>query len=160
MSVFAMRLRRAGIEDVAALQAVFQASIEGLCQRDYSAAQRAVWAACGVPREPWEERVRDGYFLLAVSAAGDCMGFASLEGAAHLHSLYVHPTFARRGVGRVLVEAHIAEARARGARRLHTEASLTARPFFERLRFRMLSQQIVPLGGEELVNFCMQLDLA
>ncbi len=41
-------------------------------------------------------------------------------------------------------------------RRLHTEASITARPFFERCGFLLVAEQTVALRGQQFVNFRME----
>ena len=53
----------------------------------------------------------------------------------------------------------IAEARAAGVKRMTVEASLTARPLFERAGFSVIEQQTVRIGDQELTNFRMELKL-
>ena len=67
--------------------------------------------------------------------------------------LYVHPNFVRCGVARALLE-HLEEAaRTNALRRLYTEASLTARPVFEAMGFRMVVPQTVTIRGESMTNY-------
>ena len=40
--------------------------------------------------------------------------------------------------------------------RLHTEASITAKPFFEKKGFRVISAQTVHVRGQDLVNYRME----
>jgi putative acetyltransferase len=47
------------------------------------------------------------------------------------------------------------EARRRGIVRLFTEASITARPFFEHSGFSLIAEQVVVCRGVEFVNFRM-----
>jgi putative acetyltransferase len=54
----------------------------------------------------------------------------------------------------------VAEARRVGLVRLFTEASITARPFFEARGFTVLAPQVVTLRGVEFVNYRMELLLA
>ena len=53
----------------------------------------------------------------------------------------------------------IAEARRQGIARLFVEASLTARPFFERYGFTELARQTVVCRGVEMDNYRMELAL-
>jgi GNAT superfamily N-acetyltransferase len=54
--------------------------------------------------------------------------------------LYVHPEYARRGLGRELLEVGCTWAVARGARQLESAVSIAARPLFEALGFRVEPQ--------------------
>jgi len=65
----------------------------------------------------------------------------------------------RRGIGRQLLTAVVAEARRVGLARLFTEASITAQPFFEAQGFTTLAPQVVTCRGEEFVNYQMEMVL-
>jgi putative acetyltransferase len=64
-----------------------------------------------------------------------------------------------RGVGGLLYEAVEREARGKGLVRLSTEASITARPFFERRGFCIVREQTVSRRGVSMTNFFMEKDL-
>lgn len=61
---------------------------------------------------------------------GVCLGFAELEDAGHINCFFVHHEHNRRGVGSLLMDACIKEARAHGYDKVHAEVSITAKPFF------------------------------
>jgi putative acetyltransferase len=61
-----------------------------------------------------------------------------------------------RGVGGGLYGAVERVARADGIRRIFTEASITARPFFERQGFRVVREQTVVRRGVAMTNFAME----
>ncbi len=65
---------------------------------------------------------KPGFLLVAtVDEQGPPAGFAhvlEIDGHAHLEQISVHPAHQRRGIGRQLVEAAMAEARAQGFDRL------------------------------------------
>jgi GNAT superfamily N-acetyltransferase len=63
--------------------------------------------------------------------AGRPVGFAELEPNGHIDRVYVSADHQRRGIGQQLLAAVMAEAQRAGIARLFTEASITARPFFE-----------------------------
>lgn len=78
----------------------------------------------------------------------------------HLDMMYVHP--AHRGVGTAtaLLAEIEAAARTQGHSRIFTEASITARPFFERRGFRLVAAQDAKARGQTLTNFRMEKFLA
>ena len=88
---------------------------------------------------PGQDRVFEPGFLLV--AGTPAVGFAhvlEIEGEAHLELLAVRPSHGRQGIGTALVRAVLAEARARGHRRLTLSTYRDVpwnRPFYERLGF-------------------------
>jgi putative acetyltransferase len=122
---------------------------------DYSEEQVEAWA----PRIPdpgeWHARMVARRTLVA-EENGEVVGFAELEENGHLDMLYVRGDAVGRGVGRQLYEAAEHEARELGLEAVSTEASVTARPFFERRGFRVAREQTVIRRGVELTNFVME----
>jgi GNAT superfamily N-acetyltransferase len=128
------RFRRASLDDVPALERLIALSARGLSRGDYSEEQieSALGAALGVD----SQLVRDGTYFVA--EAGDatvaCGGWSfrktlfgsdgnpdrepeSLDparDAARIRAFFVHPDWARRGLGRATLAICEAEARARG----------------------------------------------
>ena len=73
---------------------------------------------------------------------------------------FVAPDVAGQGVAKPLYDAIEAEAKGRGLARLHAEASLLARPFFERQGWSVVGRQSVERDGVALTNFVMEKALA
>lgn len=90
---------------------------------------------------------------------GRVVGFIDLESDGHLDMLYVAADFQGRGVATALLDHVLEAAKARGLARVFTEASLTAKPFFERRGFGVLRPQTVERHGQSLTNFQMELYL-
>ena len=89
----------------------------------------------------WAARFEGRFAVVAEpdpEADGRPAGFADLEPDGHIDRFFVSADHQRRGVGRALLDALLAEARRLGLARVFTEASLTARPFFERHGFAVL----------------------
>lgn len=83
-------------------------------------------------------------------------GFVELQDNGHLDLLYVHPEFERRGVASSLLSACTAWGTQHEIAFLFTEASLTARPFFDHHGFRLITPQTVVRNGETFINFRME----
>ena len=64
--------------------------------------------------------------------------------------LYVHPGYARRGVGSALADALEKLGAARGAQSLSVDASDAARAFFEKRGYIPQSRNTVVINGEWL----------
>jgi putative acetyltransferase len=146
-------------DDAPALLALFRDTIRRVNRRDYSPAQVAAWASEDIDTVAWFGRFT-GRFVPVAEEAGRPVGFAELESHGHIDRVYVSAEHQRRGIGRQLLAAVMAEARRVGLARLFTEASITARPFFEAQGFAVLAPQVVECRGVEFVNYRMERALA
>ena len=146
-------------DDAPALLALFRDTIRRVNSRDYSPAQIAAWASDDIDTVSWFVRFTGRYVPVA-EEAGRLVGFAELEPDGHIDRLYVSADHQQRGIGRQLLAAVEAEARRLGLARLFTEASITARPFFESQGFVVLAPQVVTCRGAEFVNYRMERVLA
>ena len=142
-------------DDAPALLALFRDTIRCVNSRDYSPAQVAAWASDDIDTVSWFGRFA-GRFVPVAEEAGRPVGFAELEPDGHIDRVYVSADHQRCGIGRQLLAAVVAEARRVGLARLFTEASITARPFFERQGFAVLAPQVVVCRGAEFVNYRME----
>ena len=84
------------------------------------------------------------------------MGFSDLTGDGCLDMMFVHPEFQGLGIASLLLSRVEQQALKLGFKRIYTEASRTARPFFERKGFRVIARQTVEKRGQSLENFLME----
>jgi GNAT superfamily N-acetyltransferase len=83
-----------------------------------------------------------------------------LHEAAKIRAFFVHPNWARRGVGSLILNACEAAAAADGFTRLEMGATLTGVPFYSAKGYIALEQLYVPLeNGESLPIVKMEKDL-
>ena len=83
-------------------------------------------------------------------------GFGELEASGHIDRFYCHQDFQRQGVGRLILKQIESKAQDLGINKLFTEASITARPFFESQGFIAIRKQEVERRGQKLINFVME----
>jgi N-acetylglutamate synthase-like GNAT family acetyltransferase len=166
----ASSIRLARLEDIPEIQALIRQSVIELQARDYTLAQRegALGSVFGVDRR----LIEDGtYFVVpgqAVELAA-CGGWSrrrtlfgsdSIEGkddswldpasdAARIRAFFVHPAWARRGLGRLILGECEVAARAAGFHRLELGATLTGVPLYSRCGFREIETVEVALGNGE-----------
>jgi len=67
--------------------------------------------------------------------------------AAKIRAFFVHPAWARRGVGGMILDACESAAKATGFRRLEMGATLTGIPFYRAKGYAELEQTEAPLGA-------------
>lgn len=141
-------------DDAAALVEIFRSSIEDLTEEDYTPEQQEAWASAADDEEAFVAR-RAAQLTLVATYQQSPVGFASLEGRDEIDMVYVHPAVARQGVATMLVDALEKLAGGRGATRLTTDASDTARDFFAGRGYVAQRRNTVMLGGEWLANTTM-----
>jgi GNAT superfamily N-acetyltransferase len=148
-------IRPARMDERPALEQLIADSARGLSQEDYTPAQieSAITHVFGVDTE----LVEDGTYLVVEHAGAPiaCGGwsrrktlfggdrFAGRESglldpardAAKIRAFFVHPAWARRGVGRALLEACEQAARAQGFRALELMATLPGVKLYRTLGF-------------------------
>jgi putative acetyltransferase len=146
-------------EDAEALARLFHETVHAVAARDYTPAQLHAWSSGTVDLGAWDLRLRTGLTLVAVMDDAR-VGFAAFDPPDHLDLLYVDKDRQGQGVASALLAAIEAHARGFGARRLATEASLTARPFFAARGFAIVEEQVVERAGQHLRRFAMAKALA
>ena len=138
---------------------IFRGAVRDVAIRDYSEAQARAWAPDSIDADAFGRRRADKPTFVAI-IEGEPAGFSDLEPDGHIDMLFVHARHQSRGVARALLEHVEALARRENMPRLHTEASITARPVFERHGFRVLARQTVAHDGEAMINYRMEKPLA
>ncbi len=153
--------------DLPALEAVMAASIAELQKGFLSPAQIAASRMImGLDRQLVADRT---YFIVEEgSAIAGCGGWsrrATLYGgdhtpgrdpevldpakdAARVRAMYTHPDFARRGVGRLILQLCEDAARAEGFKRLELMGTMSGRPLYESYGFQPIEEIVDARGGE------------
>lgn len=152
--------REAGIrayqpEDAPHIVRLFYETVHSVNRADYPPEQLAAWAPEVPDAREWHRRMA-GRRTFVAEETGAVVGFAELGESGHLGMLYVRKDAGGMGVGGALYGAVEREVRGLGLRRIFTEASITARPFFERRGFRAVREQTVVVRGVGLTNFVME----
>ena len=145
--------------DAPVLADIFRASVGELTGEDYSEAQQQAWASAADDEAKFAARLA-GELTIVATLRGSPVGFAALARNEEIDMLYVHPAVVGRGVGTLLVDALEKLAGARGATRLTTAASDTARAFFESRAYVPQQRNSILCGGEWIANTTMQKNLA
>ena len=168
-----VRLRKATAADVPRLREVIEASVRGLQAGDYSATQieGALKTVYGVD----SQLIEDGtYFAAEVAEPGNhkivaCGGWSkrkTLYGgdqyagredslldpardAAKIRAFFVHPDWARRGIGSMILKACENAAIEAGFTRMEMGATLSGVAFYRAKGYAEVENQVVPLGNGE-----------
>ncbi len=166
-------LRKATLEDGPAIARLIELSARGLSREEYTSRQieAALRSVFGVD----SELIRDGTYFVAESegALVGCGGwsrrrtlfggdqFALRESteldpvreAARIRAFFIHPDWARRGVGRAILERCEREARASGFRSLELMATLPGLKFYRALGYAGEERVTYPLAEGTTIDF-------
>lgn len=152
-----VRLRPACREDIPALARLVRQTILRVNVRDYTPRQVEAWAARGASEARWEELWDTPLsFFVAHDGQGNLLGVVSVDDRGYLHSLFVHSEHQGEGIATALLLMAEDYARSRGAVRLYSEVSWTARRFFLARGFREIALQKVEVNGVSMENFRME----
>jgi len=183
LSTFQIRLARTA--DIPTLHRIIEASVRGLQAGDYTPAQidGALGGVLGLDTQLIADQT---YFLAETSAEGKspiavgCGGWShrkTLYGsdrgpgreatpldpatdAAKIRAIFVHPGWARRGLGSLILRHCEEAASAAGFRRFEMGSTLTGVPLYALKGYREIERIAVPLpNGEALPVVRMEKDL-
>lgn len=148
-----MYLRKYEPSDCRALTELFYNTVHTVNARDYTPEQLDVWATGHVDLDAWNASLSAHYTLVA--AEGDeLIGFGDMDTASgYLDRLYVHHAHQGKGIAAAICDGL---ERAADAQEITTDASITARPFFEKRGYRVVREQQVERGGILLTNYKMK----
>lgn len=156
------RIRKYQETDLESIVSLFYDTVHTVNAEDYSTEQLNAWA-------PEEERARKAVMwrnslqhniTYVAETNGKIIGFCDMAEAGYLNRLYVHKDHQRQGVATVLAYQLEAEARKLGLTDIYTDASLTAKPFFEKRGYQVVRKQSVERRGVSIPNFRMQKKLS
>ena len=150
-----MRVRTYEIDDTQQIVKLFYNTVHQVNIRDYTQAQVDAWAPADMDIEIWTKSLSSKFTFVAEEGE-KIAGFGELEASGHIDRFYCHQDFQRQGVGRLILKQIESKAQDLGINKLFTEASITARPFFESQGFIAIRKQEVERRGQKLINFVME----
>jgi len=148
-------IRTAKQSDATVLKDLFQNTVLTVNRRDYSQEEVEDWALCGNDIFHIKDMINAHYFIVAANQTSQIVGFSSITPQGYLHNIFVHRDFQRTGVATGLLNEIERYADMMGIKQIRTEASLTARPFFEKRGFVVEKEQKRKASKLFLTNFVM-----
>ncbi|KLU07370.1 Histone acetyltransferase HPA2 [Rhodopirellula islandica] len=142
-------------EDAVGCWHLFHDTVHRVNGRDYSQEQLNAWAPEEVDLEAWTDRFQNRVALV-VESDSKLIGFADMTRDGHLDRLFVSADHQRQGVAKLIWTGLRKHVRRLNCETVSTEASVTAKPFFESVGFQVRQRQEVICRGVCLVNFRMQ----
>lgn len=142
--------------DHIAIAEIFTSAIHQIASEFYTEEQCLAWSAREPNYEFWKRRCELKRPFVAI-ADSEIAGFLELDPDGHIDCAYINPKYRRRGIMTTLVKHAVDTCFACGVNRLFVEASICAKPLFEKVGFRLLRENVVTIKGVEMVNYKMEL---
>ncbi|WP_223606233.1 GNAT family N-acetyltransferase [Chryseobacterium sp. OSA05B] len=153
-----MIIRKATPGDLAEMRTLFSDTVTSVCKNDYDSDQINAWKSGAENEERWL-RVIDHQFVIVAKVNGQMAGFCTLDQGNYIDLLFVHKDFQQQGIARKMYTFIEQEATVRKEKILAADVSKTARPFFEKMGFKMIREQTVEVKGIGLTNYKMEKEL-
>ncbi|MDB9525616.1 GNAT family N-acetyltransferase [Oscillatoria sp. CS-180] len=150
-----MDIRIATAADLPGLATLFQAAVVQIGPQRYSAAQIQAWAASQADSDRFQQFILGVTTYIAYEGA-EILGFAGIRSDGYVASLYVHPAYARQGIGSTLMQQVLEYARRQQISRLYTEASEFSKGLFAKFEFQLYDTEVVERVGVQFTRYLME----
>jgi putative acetyltransferase len=153
-----MILRKYEIKDTKQIINLFRETVTNINKKDYTQEQVDVWANGNLDEVAWEQRLAESVTYVAVEGE-DIIGFTNYNENEEIDLFYVHKNLQRQGIGSRLLAKLEDDAKRNGVKSLSTEASITAKPFFEAHGYIVMKKQTKKVKETDFINYMMKKDL-
>ncbi len=147
-----MTLRKYMSSDCEAMAELFFQTVHRVNAKDYTKEQLDVWASGKVDLKAWDKSFTEHYTVVALEN-DIIVGFGDIDRTGYLDRLYVHRDYQRKGIAAAICDEL---ERAIDTDAVTTQASVTAKPFFEHRGYSVVREQKSVRDGIALTNFLME----
>ena len=134
---------------------LFREVVHSVNANDYTKNQLDTWAPEQIDVEKWKIRIENNFVVVA-KEGNKIAGFGELSPEVCIDMIYVHKDYLRQKIGKKLLECLIKKAKKANFTEVFTEASITAKPFFEKQGFKVIKKQVKTFNGVDFVNYKMK----
>ncbi|GEQ50025.1 GNAT family N-acetyltransferase [Tetragenococcus koreensis] len=146
-----MYIRKYTFTDKKAVIEMIKQTIQTINKNDYDENQLKAWS--NIDESSWTDSVKEHQAIVMVSDRNKIVGFADMDNDGYLDRLFIHKDFQRMRIGDKLVND--LEEKNTG-KKFSTFASITAKPFFEALGYKLVRKNVAPVRGQQLENYYME----
>lgn len=155
-----METRNYRLTDCQEVYQLFYDTVHSINTADYDKNQVDSWARSDISKgdlELWCRSLLDSHSLVMVNSNDEkILGFGNITREGYLDRLYVHKDYNGQGIGTILTNQLETYAIDLGLKEIVTQASITARPFFEKRGYKLIKEQTVERNNQHLTNFLMK----
>ncbi len=154
-----MKIRKYKTADCTEIADLFYETVHTINAKDYTKSQLDVWATGKIDIVAWDKSFLEHNTLVA-EENNIIVGFGDMDNHGYLDRLFVHKDYQGKGIATTITTELERQAEIHGISAFATHASITAKPFFEKHGYHVVSENKVIRNGVELTNFIMEKPLA
>lgn len=153
-----MRIRNYRSEDCEMIAKLFYETVHSINLKDYTKAQLNAWAVSDFDLVRWDSKLSNHYSVV-VEKDNRIIGFGDVDCNGYFDHLFTHKDYQGMGVATLIADEIEDYTYQNGIYVITTDASITAKPFFEKRGYTVQKDQTVEIRGQLLNNFKMQKSL-
>ncbi|MEB9971746.1 GNAT family N-acetyltransferase [Bacillus cereus] len=134
---------------------LFYETVHTVNAKDYNELQLQAWAPERLDRENWLQSLEKNISYVA-DHKGMIVGFGDYNDDRYVDRLFTHKDYQGKRVVSYILQKLEKEAVNLGHREIYTEASITAKPFFESKDFICIKEQKKQHNGQIFINYVMK----
>jgi putative acetyltransferase len=138
---------------------MFYNTVHTVNAKDYNTEQLENWAPQAIDKKKWEDRLTNNVCFVTFRDK-QIVGFGELSEEGGIDTMFVHKNHQGKKIASRLLKELTDYAHDHCFKTLTTEASITARPFFERHGFKVIKTQTNHYDDMEFVNYKMKKNIA
>ena len=127
--------------DIPEMRELFRTTVLTVNSKDYTKEEVEDWTSCGDSVAHWKNLLAKNDYVGAIDRQGKIIGFSSVNAEGYLHSMFVHKDQQGKGLATLLLSEVEKIARKYDVHKINVEASITARPFFEKHGYKVVKEQ-------------------
>ncbi|PGT17305.1 GNAT family N-acetyltransferase [Bacillus cereus] len=142
-------------EDLEQVLQLFYETVHTVNAKDYNLLQLQAWAPERLDRESWLQSLEKNISYVADNN-GLIVGFGDYNDEQYIDRLFTHKDYQGKGIASYILQKLEEEAVKLQHRDIYTEASITAKPFFERKGYICIKEQKKQRNGQFFINYVMK----
>lgn len=125
-------------------------TIKTINSNDYNSEQIESWS--NIDREAFIKNIHLKSLVMVKENSKEIIGFLNIDDSGYINHLFTHKDYQKRGIAGALID----EVEKRYTfKKLSTDASITAKPFFISKGFTVIKENKVLLRKQEFTNYSM-----
>lgn len=153
-----IKLRPFVADDIDAVVQLFRDTIHSVNAKDYTQEQIDAWAPSYIDKERWGVKLLEHYTVVAACDGVIC-GFGDLHANGYFDHLFVSKDCQGKGVATKIVKDIEAHAILTGVPTITVAVSITAKTFFLKQGYIIISPQEVEFNGQKFTNYLMKKEI-
>lgn len=146
-----LEIRKYIKSDLPAILKLFYDTVHMINIKDYDEQQVNAWAPNKIDEAAWDSSLSSSFCLVALLDK-KIVGFGNIYEDGYLDRLYVHHSYQRQGIGKMLCD----ELEKHCLKKIYVHASTTALPFFLARGYQIVKKQEVCCCGCLMVNWLLE----